>query len=66
MKRTNYIFDFTNTMKGKYKMFSLFPSLTVCRDTTCADLGVTAVEFYFEWFCFQVEFTIETTDEKVH
>jgi hypothetical protein len=50
-------------MRGKYKMFSLL--LTICRDTTCADLGVTAWEFYFEWFCFQAEFIIETTDEEV-
>jgi len=51
-------------MKGKYKMFSLIPAITICRDTQALkDLGYSSWEFYFEWLWFQLEFHIESEQE---
>lgn len=58
MKR-HYLFYSENKMKGNYKMFSLLPAITICRDTQCLDLGYSSWEFYFEWLWFQLEFHIE-------
>lgn len=65
MKKTEYNFYYENKTKGKYKIFGLLPSITICRDTQCLDdFGYSAWEFYFEWLWFQASFHIETENYK--
>lgn len=52
-------FDAQNRMKGNYKQFSLLPSLTICRDTQCKDMGFTSWELHFEWLWFLISFELE-------
>lgn len=63
MKKRHYAFYYENKMNGKYKMFALFPAVTICRDTQALkDFGWSSWEFYFEWMWFQFSFQIETQD----
>jgi hypothetical protein len=66
MRKRTYYINAVNKMKGKYKMFALFPALTICRDTQALELGYTSWELYLEWLWFQLEFMIETEEETLY
>lgn len=65
MKKRYYNIYIENTMKGKYKIFTLTPAFSIARDTQCLnDLGWSGWQFYFEWLFFQISYCIETEDTE--
>lgn len=62
MKSKNIYFSASNRLKGRYKIFCLTPSISICRDEQCKDFGFTGWQLYFEWLWFQV--SLEVVFEK--